>query len=429
MVVQRVELEKIRRETMRRRRKIWLITTGIVSVLIIFLVVFQFTDVIMRVPEEAESAPQAGEWAMFQRDQTHTGSAGSDGVLPGGTLKWTFTTGGAIHSSPAVVDGTVYFGSRDSHLYALDAATGELRWSFKAGSWVESSPVVVGGVVYFGCNDGNLYALDAKTGEKLWEFPTIYAVRSTPAVADGVVYFGSDDYYVYAVDAKTGSERWRARTDNMVISSPVITRGIVIVGSVDGICYTFNAKNGRLRLQYDTFASIVSSPAVQDGVAYFADTAGYFYAMNISAKNWLFENKFKFYWNALYIYGLAPKPPRPSGYLWGYSSGWGIRSSSSAAVADNNAYLGAGVSVLSIDLTTHKVIWTFNAEDVILSSPAITDKAVFVGGQDGHIYAIDRATGEKLWDSVTGDKISSSPAVVNGTVYIGSHDGKMYAFD
>src|SRR4030042_4580559 len=128
MVEQRVVLEKSRRKIMSRRRKTWLIVTGIVSVLIIFLVVYRFTDVIVGVPEEAESVPQTGEWAMFHRDQSHTGSDTADGVLPGGPLKWAFTTGGGIHSSPAVVDGPVYFGSRDSHLYALDAATGELRW-------------------------------------------------------------------------------------------------------------------------------------------------------------------------------------------------------------------------------------------------------------------------------------------------------------
>ena len=58
-----------------------------------------------------------------------------------GTLKWTFETGGVIHSSPAVIDGIVYFGSRDSYFYALNAETGHLLWKFQTGSWVLYAPV------------------------------------------------------------------------------------------------------------------------------------------------------------------------------------------------------------------------------------------------------------------------------------------------
>jgi len=36
-------------------------------------------------------------------------------------LKWKFETGYSISSSPAVVDGVVYFGSEDNHHYAVDA--------------------------------------------------------------------------------------------------------------------------------------------------------------------------------------------------------------------------------------------------------------------------------------------------------------------
>ncbi len=50
---------------------------------------------------------------------------------------------GIQSSSAAVVDGTVYFGCRDSHLYALDANSGQKKWAFGTeGSWVVSSPAV-----------------------------------------------------------------------------------------------------------------------------------------------------------------------------------------------------------------------------------------------------------------------------------------------
>jgi glucose dehydrogenase len=44
-------------------------------------------------------------------------------------LKWSYTTGGKVYSSPAVANGVVYVGSIDGNVYALNASTGALLWS------------------------------------------------------------------------------------------------------------------------------------------------------------------------------------------------------------------------------------------------------------------------------------------------------------
>jgi outer membrane protein assembly factor BamB len=64
-----------------------------------------------------------------------------------------------VNGSPAVGGETVYFGSRDSHLYAVDLKTGNKLWTFKAGGWIRSSPVVAGKKVLFGADDGKFYVL------------------------------------------------------------------------------------------------------------------------------------------------------------------------------------------------------------------------------------------------------------------------------
>jgi len=58
---------------------------------------------------------------------------------------------------------------------------------------VFSSPAVANGTVYVGSEDNNVYALNATTGAKVWSFTTGSSVYSSPAVANGVVYVGSDD--------------------------------------------------------------------------------------------------------------------------------------------------------------------------------------------------------------------------------------------
>ena len=73
--------------------------------------------------------------------------------------KWKFKT------SP-VVDGVSYRGD-DHHLYAVDKKTGEEKWKFKTGDKVNHPPAVLEGVVYFGSKDGYLYAVDINIAEKL----------------------------------------------------------------------------------------------------------------------------------------------------------------------------------------------------------------------------------------------------------------------
>src|SRR5207245_7613157 len=86
------------------------------------------------------------------------------------TLDWSYPTGNAITSSPAVFNGLVYVGSEDDKLYALDALTGARKWSYATGNAIGSSPSVVNGIVYFGSDDDNLYALDAVTGKLKWSY-------------------------------------------------------------------------------------------------------------------------------------------------------------------------------------------------------------------------------------------------------------------
>ena len=115
------------------------------------------------------------------------------------TLKWSYTTGGAVESSPAVANGVVYIGSDDGNLYALNASTGAKLWSYNSGHLLEkSSPAVANGVVYVGSSDDKIYALNASTGATLWSYNAGKTLVSSPAVANGMVYVGSTDGEVYA---------------------------------------------------------------------------------------------------------------------------------------------------------------------------------------------------------------------------------------
>jgi hypothetical protein len=60
------------------------------------------------------------DWTMFHADISNSGAAtGNPALTP--TLLWNYPSGGNVYSSPAVVDGVLYFGSYDNNVYALGA--------------------------------------------------------------------------------------------------------------------------------------------------------------------------------------------------------------------------------------------------------------------------------------------------------------------
>jgi eukaryotic-like serine/threonine-protein kinase len=77
----------------------------------------------------------------------------------------------------------------------------------------------------------------------------------------------------------------------------------------------------------------------------------------------------------------------------------------------SGVYAGAGVPEF------HGVRWSFHTNGEVVSSPAIVGGVVYVGSNDGNLYAIDESSGKLHWKFETGSAIPSSPAVAAGIVY------------
>ena len=317
--------------------------------------------------------------------------------------EWAYTTGDKVGnafglSAPAVADGTVYVGSDDGNVYALDAATGHVRWTYSTLTYVEAKPVVVGGTVYIGGADNSVYALDAATGHVRWTYTTGDQVYSSPAVAGGTVYIGSNDHKVYALDAATGHVRWTYTTGDQVDSSPAVAGGTVYIGSDDHKVYALDAATGHVRWTYTTGGEVDSSPAVAGGTVYIGSWDYNVYALDAA-----------------------------TGHVrWTYTTGGII--DSSPAVAGGTVYVGSEDDELyALDTATGHLRWTYTTGGVVDSSPAVAGGTVYIGSDDGNVYALDAATGHVRWTYTTGGEVDSSPAVAGGTVYIGSNDHKVYA--
>ncbi len=73
-----------------------------------------------------------------------------------------------------------------------------------------------------------------------------------------------------------------------------------------------------------------------------------------------------------------------------------------------------------------KLYWRTRTGGSIKSSPVIADGRVFVGSEDGRLYAMDLATGRKLWAYETSGPVEAPPLVVDAYVIVGSQDGTLY---
>ena len=64
-------------------------------------------------------------------------------------------------------------------IYPANVASLQRAWTYRTGEAIESSPMVVSGVVYTGSRDHHLFAIDARTSKKLWSYRTGVLVRRT----------------------------------------------------------------------------------------------------------------------------------------------------------------------------------------------------------------------------------------------------------
>ncbi len=313
---------------------------------------------------------------------------------------WTFATGDQILSSPTVVNDTVYIGSNDHKLYALDAATGRLKWSFTVHHEVRGTPRVVNGVVYIGSIDSLLYAVDAATGHLKWSFPTGSGIPSSPMVVNGIVYVSSGTGKLYAVDATTGQQKWVFTAGGSIWSSLIVANGVVYVGSVDNKLYAIDATTGQQKWAFATRDAIGdSAPALFNGVVYIGSDDHELYALDAA-----------------------------TGQLkWSFTTDGALQSS--PVVADGAVFIGsADHKLYAVDATTGQQKWVFMTGDEIHSSPTVVHGIVYVGSSDGKLYAVDTDSGHQIWTFATGGSIRDSlPAIADGVLYVGSNDHKLYA--
>lgn len=122
-----------------------------------------------------------------------------------GAEYWSTRLDEPANTMPAVYENTLCYGTCGGRVVALDSTTGDRRWDFQVNDdgRILSWPTIAADTVYVGSRDECLYALDRRDGSLRWCYDTEAAVDSNPAVVDGTVYVGDILGNVYAIGEQT----------------------------------------------------------------------------------------------------------------------------------------------------------------------------------------------------------------------------------
>ena len=156
--------------------------------------------------------------------------------------------GDDVKSSAAIVNGTIFIGSEDNHIYALDEENGDEIWTYNAGSSVTSSPVIDErqSTLYAATQKGSVMALDIRDGLKKWEVKTGSSINSTPSLFGNNIALGTSSGKMLMLNKFTGDEVWNYNpgyVDNFAgsVSASVVTSGgSLFMVSEDANIYSLN---------------------------------------------------------------------------------------------------------------------------------------------------------------------------------------------
>jgi alcohol dehydrogenase (cytochrome c) len=139
---------------------------------------------------------------------------------------------GAWQSTPLVVDGIMYVTQRPNDVLALDAKTGRVFWLYRYTPSPDArvccgsnnrGVAILGDTLFMGTLDAHLVAIDAKNGRPLWnvtlaDVKLAYSITLAPLVVKDkvIVGVGGGEFgirgFIAAFDARTGKEAWRFYT-------------------------------------------------------------------------------------------------------------------------------------------------------------------------------------------------------------------------
>lgn len=324
---------------------------------------------------------------------------------------WVFRTGGSIKAQPVVYGGTVYVGSFDGTLYALDITSGKPRWKAFIGGTLVAAPAVTEDVVVIGSTSGAVVCLRRRDGKVIWKASLPPPVFASAGIYGDVVCTAGGDGKIYGLSLSDGRRLWEFQTGMFVQSRIIPVQGMFIAGCWDNHVYALDAQSGTLRWKQKFGRSFYYAPAigspVTDGVRVIVPSNdGILHAVRARTGEVLWEL------------------PSAQGNSFGYPS---------PLLEEGVVYCGALGSrglVYAVDVRIGQPRWVAETGRVMYDSGCASAQGfIFTASVDGAVY----------WIGKTGGTVTQTYQLPEGHVFcvpdtdgerfvIGSMNGTVYAF-
>ncbi len=428
--------------------------------------------------------PASGGWGVRLDNNRHVDEAAAGltaADVPALELAWAFAFPNAsrARSEAGIAGGSLFVGSQDGTVYALNQKTGCLRWTFRASAEVRTAIVVspwqAGDTnarprLYFGDLLARAYAVDARTGELVWSVkvdehpnatitgtPTLAGDRLLVPISSLEVTSAADPAYpccsfrgaVMAISAQDGTVLWKQHTietepgpaGKTSVGTPILAPSGAPVWnspSVDldaGLLFVGTGEN-------------YSSPAESNSDAIMAMD------LETGEKRWVFQATEGDAWNVACMMPEArsncPEEDGPD-FDFGAATMLVETDAGRILVAGQKSGEAFGLDPESGELIWRRRVGRGGIQAGIHFGMAAMDGVVFVpisdfdDGQQHELparpglFALDAASGEVLWYTPHEDRcggrefcnpgISAPATVIGGAVFAGALDGVLRAYD
>ena len=312
--------------------------------------------------------------------------------LTDGGFEWTFNAGRSVHGEALVTADHVYFACDSGFLYKLDRRTGREIWKYDLGDaqvprvlahvavfeydYHGPRPLLDDGTVYVGSGDGALHAVDDASGMRRWRHATGGKVRVGAVRSGAQVVFGSLDGTLYAVDARTGALAWKRELRGAVTTAPIRAGDALITGTRASALYALRPDTGET-IWRDVFwgSWVESEPVVDAGTLYIGSSD----LRRVSA--------------------IDPRDGRLAwrtdvfGCPWGRPALTGAKLYMGTVGTDPYSVRHVG-GVVALERASGRIAWRWPApampgalQSGFAASPAIEGDTMVIGGLDGTLYA------------------------------------------
>jgi outer membrane protein assembly factor BamB len=193
--------------------------------------------------------------------------------LESGTITWSAEMDGRVDSPVAVADARVVAVARNTDtaqvvVSAFDEATGERSWpalAIQANSTAGTAPSAGGGSLFIGSADRRVRALDTENGTERWATLalSLFSPATSLAFDDESVYVADIAGGLYRLDSADGGRRWSYHLNEVVLrSSPVVSGSSVLLGLSDGRLVAVDVASGHLVWGSSPSAGLVGTIAL-----------------------------------------------------------------------------------------------------------------------------------------------------------------------